>query len=393
MRKNRINKQNKDRLLTNLLFILIFSIYLMKFNLDIGVSLKPFMLGLVIAFMLYIYNNRAFISKLYNYEKVYIIFIFYAIIRGGFSIDNLNATQLSIGFIIIIVLYLLVSNIIYRLDTVSINSVIFFASLFFQLISLVLFIIGNSENELGGTLDRGMYRLIGTINDPNIFVLYSTLIFGISIHMIFKKEYKYWITFFLSIITILLTYSRGGILGILIFTIMYLKKFKVLNFKTVLFILVGFLIFWISSEAIFEYSKLGIQDIIEKRFSDLSGSGRLRIWANGLKLFEDNPFFGIGLYNFKYYNLLYFKDAHYMHNTYLEVLVENGLIGGSLLFVSILFFIVLKPNSDEEKLIKLIIYSQMIMLVFLSGLINEFLYLTLALYKGFRLKYSCNENL
>lgn len=78
------------------------------------------------------------------------------------------------------------------------------------------------------------------------------------------------------------------------------------------------------------------QDFIPK-FNNHSMSHRLTFWKRGIKLWKQNPWLGIGAGSFrassnqKYFNL---------HNYYMQVLVDSGIIGiGSLLILIILLMI------------------------------------------------------
>ena len=55
-------------------------------------------------------------------------------------------------------------------------------------------------------------------------------------------------------------------------------------------------------------------------------------------IFSENPFLGVGFHNFRYYNLQETGKFFYGHNTYLELLVEVGVIGT---FLYLLFFLTL----------------------------------------------------
>ncbi|MEM5638359.1 hypothetical protein AAHH71_06685 [Bacillus toyonensis] len=58
----------------------------------------------------------------------------------------------------------------------------------------------------------------------------------------------------------------------------------------------------------------------------------------------DSPFWGIGAFNFPQYNLYFYGKEMYMHNTFLEVLTESGLMGIMLytIFCLSIMFTVLK---------------------------------------------------
>lgn len=71
-------------------------------------------------------------------------------------------------------------------------------------------------------------------------------------------------------------------------------------------------------------------------YTDAVFSGRVKIWEESLKIFEKNPWTGVGLGQFQYEFALATGEARGAHNTYLELLVETGIVG---LFIFILFLL------------------------------------------------------
>lgn len=380
------NKVSVNLIFKVLFFLLLTSLYLQKFNIDIGFSLKPFMIVLSIIVFIFMLFKIKIINKCFIYEYFFLTFFVFSVIRGYFSYYKIVYFRLFLGFIIVFLLYVFSSSIIYKLKIRIIFRLIIQSSMVFLFLSLSLYIFGNRFNHFGAELDRGMYRLTGTVVDPNIFVIFLSIILGVSFHYSIEGKKKYYIPLIISLISLLLTFSRGGILGIIFFLIIYYIRyqklkvnmiFKVLSLIIILFILVG----------VFNtYTDMDLASIINNRISDLSGSGRLKTWTNAINLIKMKPIFGIGLYNFLPYNIRLFNDYHYAHNTYLEIITENGIIG-ALFFIGFLFFFIMnRPKNKYAYLIKLIIYSQLFMLFFLSGIINEFVYFSFALYKGLNMK-------
>lgn len=83
--------------------------------------------------------------------------------------------------------------------------------------------------------------------------------------------------------------------------------------------------------------------------ADSTGSGRLEIWQEGIKLYAKNPIFGINTSNYLVVALKYFDTGHLvegtaMHNSYLDLLVSYGVVGFVLLigFFAVCFVKVLK---------------------------------------------------
>jgi O-antigen ligase len=104
-------------------------------------------------------------------------------------------------------------------------------------------------------------------------------------------------------------------------------------------------------------------------------NGRGTVWNNGLQLFWDNPVFGIGAGGFAGSVSGNLRMA--AHNTYLEVLVEHGVIG-LLVFLAIVFGLLWRTRRfpPEERLLwRVIIGSWMVLVMTLSWENREYTWL------------------
>jgi len=154
--------------------------------------------------------------------------------------------------------------------------------------------------------------------------------------------------FFLSIglivmvLALLLSKSRagifGGVIGFLTFVLLMRSSSGELprSFWVIIAVIVGMVAF---------YSlKIGIDPVVERFFRISKDTSRLDIWRDSMAMIKDHPF-GIGLAAFKdvfpVYNRSNFLDVRfiYLHNDYLQLLVEAGwlgfltLVGGFYIFL------------------------------------------------------------
>jgi O-antigen ligase len=155
--------------------------------------------------------------------------------------------------------------------------------------------------------------------------------------------------FFLSIglivmaLALLLSKSRagifGGVLGFLTFALLMRSSSGELprSFWVIISVIVGMVCF---------YSfKIGIDPVLERFLRIGKDTTRLDIWRESLTIIKDHPF-GIGLAAFKQvfpvYNVSNFTDVRfiYLHNDYLQLLVETGWIGFSALVGGFYVFLV-----------------------------------------------------
>ncbi|MEH7460135.1 O-antigen ligase family protein, partial [Bacillus sp. JJ1127] len=195
--------------------------------------------------------------------------------------------------------YFIMRNLLGNTEIVVLESSIVYVGLIFNVISLVLYIIGlhyfglngGEEREIyaGLLVDRGYPRLIGLLDDPNIFIFYNTLFFMYYMTNLYNAINV--IGLILCVTTSLLTFSRGGILAIILVIFVYIcmssfsKKIKIITG----IVLLSTVIFCIAN--IVMGGKF--DDILSERISDFShdnGSGRFTLWEAAFKYFLSNPY-------------------------------------------------------------------------------------------------------
>ena len=121
-----------------------------------------------------------------------------------------------------------------------------------------------------------------------------------------------------------------------------------------------------------------------------STSIRLITWANTLKMIQDKPIQGFGLYNWQIhygeYRKAYFNDPTYMpglalaqvHNDYLQILADLGLVGFSLFawFIIAQFILFKKLYFSTEEVLEIKLKSLSIILCIIGfGIVCSFSFL------------------
>lgn len=371
-------------------FLLLLFVTLSKYNLYIGFSLKIYMIFLAI--ILCVYFRKFYFRSLYHYEILLLLFYFTYCISGAFSLYPESSIRVILGVILVLGCYFIMRFIVEQTSISTIETSVATVGIIFNAVSLLLYIIGLKVTgvssvgveiiSFGLLVDRDYPRLIGLLEDPNIFIFYNTIFF--SFYLTNLKGVKHSVGFILCVITSLLTFSRGGIVALLLVVILYIflvdfsKKLKM----AATFILC-LLVLYIAGS----FSQLDVNQIITSRIIDFStdgGSGRFELWGQALQYFMSHPLFGIGAFNFSDYYEFDHNIKLYVHNTYLEVLVESGIIGFVFYFHFLFFLIItlLKTRLHIKKpYIVLTLFAFLLQMVSLSLMINEafFVFLALAL--------------
>lgn len=174
----------------------------------------------------------------------------------------------------------------------------------------------------GGMLeDNNDFALALVMNVPLLYYL------GRSEHNRLLSQFTF-VTAGLSIVTILLTHSRGAFLA-LCCTLMWIawRSGRLLRALVALGVCaVAFLL--LAPESVLERMAT-----ITEGAAESSAAARVRSWAIALRMIEDNPVLGVGLRNFQAHYLEHAPSlpeegvrTYVAHNSYLQIWAESGSI-------------------------------------------------------------------
>lgn len=369
--------------------LLVFSIIFSFYYIEVGFALKPFMILILVFFTLSL--KQFVVHKLRTYEVAMLIFFGYYCSTGFLARFPEYSLRMTLGVLLVLFCYFVMRYILSLASTEDIEKVISFAGIVFNLLSLILYFIGifslgfnlsgNQVQQYGVELDRGFPRLIGLASDPNIFCFYNILFFFYFLTHLKEKRSKF--GFVLTSITMLMTLSRGGILAV-VFGLVLMFLSTNLRKKIQMLIILPLSVF-VMNFLLKTFMNLDIIGMVTDRFlADDGGSGRSTIWGMGLRFFQENPVFGVGIFNYRPYSMAEYGYAVYMHNTYLEALVEGGVIGITLYLMIFIIFIITYWNNrallKDHKYLLFSFVSIAVMMATYSFMINEVFFLVLALF-------------
>ena len=183
----------------------------------------------------------------------------------------------------------------------------------------------------------------GLNNNPNFVAVFMLLAFPVLLHSSFQNWKKKWCTYLfsigviLSVVTLVLTQTRGAWLSFAITVIV--MAFISRNHKKLVLLIVGFLIFSIAV-LFFLYPEFLARILSSANLEAHSANLRLQFWEASINIFKDYPYWGIGLDMFApVHNNIYAltEDAARYgnpHSNYFKILTEGGVVG----FVSFILF-------------------------------------------------------
>lgn len=216
--------------------------------------------------------------------------------------------------------------------------------------------------------EAGIGRVASTIGNAAFLAGYLLVAIGLGIYYYFNelnKSYKYFALAAsgLNLIVLLLTSTRGAILGLavglvafLILNAIFLSGKARKNYSIILLVIVvvfGAGYFFRSN---FAGSKIEfINRLATISLSDGSVNNRLVVWRMALKDFKFHPVLGIGMENFEVvYNKYFTPDISEnwfdrTHNVYLDQLMAGGVLGlaAYLAILGYLFYSLFKKRKDD----------------------------------------------
>jgi len=231
-------------------------------------------------------------------------------------------------------------------------------------IFLLIYIISAAKIAIGTTkiwaLRGFSFTTWGLVGPPGFFqnsgelAVLMIMLFPLTYYMFIwlRPSINLWqkillITFFVCpVITTLGASSRGAQVALAVqIAFMFRKHF--FNIKKLAFILVliSTLFYILPQEQKDRFSDAG---------DDKTSQQRFLYWEHGWEMMKENPFFGVGFYNFiPYYNDYYPHDTLYgsaqlPHNIFIQVGTDTGFIGLSI-FLAILLSCATMTKNIQKK--------------------------------------------
>lgn len=305
--------------------------------LNLGTMVSAVLCGLiVVTYLLETHHVKA------SYENV-IIFLYMLVLVGG-TLLTTSITSKLLQFIIYVTLYILLSslNVTDREVKILING--------FALASIIYAILIICSRFVHSTAYiHSNIILFGTTLDPNYIGLPLVVAFSLLLYDFLNKKKSLLIIsgLFILALAILLTASRGNfvslslcIIGNIIF---FLKNRGVGLLKKVSILMIsvaGLIIFY-------NFASNNFNLFLERMTTFTSegdiSNGRYELWNHAIKLWTEYPIFGNG------FESLGRRMNMGVHNTYIQLLCDSGLIGFAL-FILFLYLLLKKSFLYDTKL-------------------------------------------
>ncbi len=313
-------------LLVDLLMITLYGLWFYRTNGFAGqkLVLKPF--GLLALLMMFWATVSLIPAKALQATAIGVFLIIKAFLAYFYFINNIKTRQTLLLMVNMLMLTLLFQG---------------FVSVAQKTLGrpLGLSFLGEKITNLG----KDLSRMRGTLGFPNQYGAFVILLLPMAISLsVFVK--RSWYKVFLIVTTsfglagLFLSLSRsswaGFLLGMVCFTFIMFRR-GLLKPKFIVAIVVMI--------AVVAGVAFANMDTIEARFeSGADGSWRELMVGISIPMIKDNPVFGVGLFNYQYHSFHIFKFWHPVHNTFLRLASETGILGALLFIITII--VVLKES-------------------------------------------------
>ncbi|UOQ45416.1 O-antigen ligase family protein [Halobacillus salinarum] len=382
---------------TNNRYLAIFCLFLLvilaKYNIYMGFALKPFMIFTIL--YLVINLNAFYFHRLQLFEIIMLLFYLVYCFTGAFALYPVSSIRIMLGIFLYLGCYFIMKAIIGETKESLIEKALSSVGILFNSASLLLYFLGlhrvhfifegDRISKFGMMLDRNYPRLIGLMQDPNFYVFYNTVFFAY--FLCNSKSIKNKVGLILCILTNLLTFSRGGMLVMLLLLFLYIllnNPLKKIRLISGLFLSV-FLVAYIAIVK-FNFNFIGIMMERIADTTDDGGSGRLALWGRAWHYFENHMYVGVGAFNFSDYNLHDYGDTLTVHNTFLDILSDSGLVGifFFLLFIGCVLYQLLQNRMHKHHPYLFLTFIGLILQMgFLSVVINDMFFLYIAILSAY----------
>jgi len=198
---------------------------------------------------------------------------------------------------------------------------------------------------------KNFYRATSIFSEPSALAGYNLTIIGFMIYPMFKsgslailKSRKLLnFIFVLSALSLFVTFSLTGVLGLAFLAAAYFIYNKGINYKRILKILLAVIVLIVIGDFfILEFFETSLLELFYTRISSILGltthsvvgesfDTRSNNFASSVELWLKSPIIGIGLGQTKHLGEIGYSDFAVMHS-----LIETGIIGG-LIFLSLFF--------------------------------------------------------
>ena len=298
-----------------------------------------------------------------NYSMI--IFFIYSILSLFYSYSPWSSrNEINRLFYYFAFFFLLVNTINYSQVKILLN-IIIISTFFVSIYGLTIYSLVGDPN----------YLIFSTFFNPNCLATYLIIALPLIIYQINTSENKMTKTRFILILIavslcLFLTGSRGAFISFIVsyLIVIFLFREKIVLNRQKIFLLSIFIILFLG----LFFTKPILQKKIFSFFDTQHRSHlfRVLVWEGSLNIIKEHPLYGVGIGSFEsvYPNFkLGGVNTKLVHNTYLQKLVEGGVVGFFLfIFIIISYLLIVfsgRSGGEVDRLTKYLLWSSLCFLI------------------------------
>lgn len=317
-----IKKYREDYILLILQLSIMFMINLDGISFESGLFKSMDILVTAVMMVVFIATLLKMKTKLIPQFIIYLTFLLNGVISSYLSPVLMESSKFLLRQVFFLILIVTIMN--YKMTIKSVNKLLklwFVFSLIPASIAIIQVITGKGIRIIEDVGNSSLTRGFGLTSHPNFLAYYLMMILIVFTILVFEKKVSFSPILFvlfsiIQFIALLLTFSRGALIGLVIGLALYflIKKPKKLIYIPLIIIIV-LLVPGVSSRFVELFD-------IEKLLSNSSFAWRLANWAKILDIIDGKTIiFGNGFKSIVYY-------VNYApHNEYIGFLFESGILG------------------------------------------------------------------
>lgn len=254
-----------------------------------------------------------------NTYKFFFLFLLGGIISFAHSVNPGVSLSIYLTYVSLFFLYIVTRYFSTKIEDVhkALKALFWGTAIIYVGVKL----LSTATPELAGRFGSGMV-------DPNEFASFICVLIPLTLYManLYKgpKKFPYLALIAFFIIMLVISDSRGGVLGFVGETavLLFYSGFKKKKQIAIFLIIASFAAYFTVNHAFLQRADTIIYPSKEK---GTSISTRLMNYNAAIKIFHDYPISGVGIYNFQFKSPEYGGEQLAVHNTYLEILADGGL--------------------------------------------------------------------
>jgi O-antigen ligase len=295
----------------------------------------------------YIFRNKV----IWCLALIYIYLIFNTFI----SQNTYLSFSRNFGFLRFILLFIFINYFFFKKNNHHIFK--FWTLILFIVIFDIFFEFFFGSNILGFSAENKK-RIVSFFRDETVIGSYLNGFIFIIIGYFFssfekmstQKKFMIFLFLLISFVSMVLTGERSNTIKLFIGLLIFFYLNDKIKLKNKVYFFLSVILFFLISLNLFSEIKHRYNNDLIKRLKNYDNNKEyiyFSLYKSGLNVFKEYPLFGVGNKNYREEactNEIYLCNTH-PHQIYIEFLSEHGIIG-SLILISILFFLIFKNYNS-----------------------------------------------